>query len=178
MPQFVIEREMPGVGGASPQDLKAASQTSCNVLPDLGPVRDALAARGIRRAYASYGPAFRLTFESGERIVASQPWNERFLHFPLPYLDEVRFATSVAWILTPAIPTDMPGPRVFEDQLGAAGGSWRRTDAIRSGSTSASTTPAPSARTPRTSPHGSTIMLWPQVRRPFSCRPPCAGASM
>ena len=37
MPQFVIEREMPDVGGASPADLKAASQTSCNVLRDLGP---------------------------------------------------------------------------------------------------------------------------------------------
>ena len=37
MPQFVIEREMPGVGGASPNDLKAASQTSCNVLRELGP---------------------------------------------------------------------------------------------------------------------------------------------
>jgi hypothetical protein len=37
MPQFVIEREMPGVGGASASDLKAASQTSCSVLRDLGP---------------------------------------------------------------------------------------------------------------------------------------------
>ena len=37
MPQFVIERDMPGVGSASPQDLKAASQTSCNVLRELGP---------------------------------------------------------------------------------------------------------------------------------------------
>lgn len=37
MPQFVIEREMPGVGGASAQDLKAASQTSCSVLRELGP---------------------------------------------------------------------------------------------------------------------------------------------
>lgn len=37
MPQFVIEREMPGVGGASAGDLKAASQTSCSVLRDLGP---------------------------------------------------------------------------------------------------------------------------------------------
>ena len=37
MPQFVIEREMPGVGNASPADLKAASQTSCNVLCELGP---------------------------------------------------------------------------------------------------------------------------------------------
>ena len=37
MPQYVIERDMPGVGSASPEDLKAASQTSCGVLRDLGP---------------------------------------------------------------------------------------------------------------------------------------------
>ena len=37
MPQFVIEREMPGVGKLTPQDLKMASQTSCSVLNDLGP---------------------------------------------------------------------------------------------------------------------------------------------
>jgi hypothetical protein len=99
------------------------------LLPDLSPARRLLEAHGLRRAYASYGPAYRLTYETGERIVVSQPWNERFLHYPLPYLDEVRFATGVAWILTPAIPSDLPGPRAFEDQLAAAGGSWRRTDA-------------------------------------------------
>ncbi len=37
MPQFVIERDMPGIGGASAGDLKGASQTSCNVLRELGP---------------------------------------------------------------------------------------------------------------------------------------------
>lgn len=37
MPQYVIEREMPGVGQLSQADLKAASQTSCGVLRDLGP---------------------------------------------------------------------------------------------------------------------------------------------
>ena len=37
MPQFVIERDMPGIGGASAADLKGASQTSCRVLRDLGP---------------------------------------------------------------------------------------------------------------------------------------------
>ena len=37
MPQYVIERDMPGVGSASAADLKAASQTSCSVLSDLGP---------------------------------------------------------------------------------------------------------------------------------------------
>lgn len=37
MPQFVIEREMPGVGGLGANDLKNASQTSCSVIRDLGP---------------------------------------------------------------------------------------------------------------------------------------------
>lgn len=37
MPEYVIEREMPGVGGLSSADLKGASQTSCSVLRDLGP---------------------------------------------------------------------------------------------------------------------------------------------
>ena len=37
MPQFVIERDMPGVGSLGASDLKAASQTSCGVLRQLGP---------------------------------------------------------------------------------------------------------------------------------------------
>ena len=37
MPQFVIEREMPGVGSLGREDLKGASQKSCAVLRDLGP---------------------------------------------------------------------------------------------------------------------------------------------
>lgn len=37
MPQFVIEREMPGVGLLGPDELKGASQGSCTVLKQLGP---------------------------------------------------------------------------------------------------------------------------------------------
>jgi hypothetical protein len=37
MPEYVIEREMPGVGSLADEDLKNASQTSCSVLQDLGP---------------------------------------------------------------------------------------------------------------------------------------------
>lgn len=37
MPQFVIERDMPGVGGLGQEDLKSASEKSCSVLRDLGP---------------------------------------------------------------------------------------------------------------------------------------------
>ena len=37
MPKYVIERDMPGVGQLSAEDLKGASQTSCSVLRKLGP---------------------------------------------------------------------------------------------------------------------------------------------
>ena len=37
MPKFVIEREMPGVGNLSDEEVRAASQNSCNVLEQMGP---------------------------------------------------------------------------------------------------------------------------------------------
>lgn len=37
MPQYVIERALPGAGRLSPQELKEISQRSCAVLKELGP---------------------------------------------------------------------------------------------------------------------------------------------
>jgi hypothetical protein len=37
MPKFVIEREIPGAGKLTAEQLKAISQTSCGVLRDMGP---------------------------------------------------------------------------------------------------------------------------------------------
>ena len=37
MPKYVIEREIPGAGKLTPQDLKSISQKSCSVLGKLGP---------------------------------------------------------------------------------------------------------------------------------------------
>lgn len=37
MPKFLIEREIPGAGNLSPQELQSIAQTSCNVLQNLGP---------------------------------------------------------------------------------------------------------------------------------------------
>lgn len=37
MPKYVIERNIPGAGKLTAQDLKAISQKSCSVLNDLGP---------------------------------------------------------------------------------------------------------------------------------------------
>ncbi len=37
MPKYVIEREIPGAGQFSPEQLKGISQTSCGVLSQMGP---------------------------------------------------------------------------------------------------------------------------------------------
>lgn len=37
MPKYVIEREIPGAGNLSPEQLKSISQTSCGVLSNMGP---------------------------------------------------------------------------------------------------------------------------------------------
>jgi Protein of unknown function (DUF4242) len=37
MPQYVIERDLPGAGQLTPEQLKAVSQKSCAVLQSLGP---------------------------------------------------------------------------------------------------------------------------------------------
>src|ERR1700730_2308049 len=37
MPKYVIEREIPGAGSLSPEELRGISQTSCGVLRQMGP---------------------------------------------------------------------------------------------------------------------------------------------
>jgi hypothetical protein len=37
MPQYVIEREVPGAGQLTPDQLKGIAQTSCGVLDTMGP---------------------------------------------------------------------------------------------------------------------------------------------
>lgn len=37
MPKYVIEREIPGAGNLTPEQLKSISQTSCGVLQKMGP---------------------------------------------------------------------------------------------------------------------------------------------
>jgi hypothetical protein len=37
MPKFVIEREIPAIGSATPEQLRATSQASCGALRTIGP---------------------------------------------------------------------------------------------------------------------------------------------
>jgi hypothetical protein len=105
-----------------------AARDSSALFPDCSDGLHTMKSLGLRRGYASYNTAYCITWESGESIILSQPWNERFVHHPLPFLDEVRFAGSaVAWILRPGFDyLAVRPPEEFERQLRRAGGSWRR----------------------------------------------------
>lgn len=98
------------------------------LVPDCGPARDLLLSRGVEHAWASYNLAYCLTYTSGGRLVASQPWNERFPGHPLPYRAQVRRAARAAWVLMPGSDFDLPTPERFEAWLAAGGGRARRTD--------------------------------------------------
>lgn len=37
MPKYLIERELPGAGNLSPEDLRGVAEKSCGVLRELGP---------------------------------------------------------------------------------------------------------------------------------------------
>ena len=84
-------------------------------VPDLRPALDQLDQLGIRHVVASYGAAYRITYQSGGRILAAQPFNERFPEWPIPFKAEVDAAPRVAYVLTDAI--RFLKPAVFERHL-------------------------------------------------------------
>ena len=68
--------------------------------PDLKPTLDFLEEKGIEHCVASHWAAYRIGFLSDEKIICSQPYNERFVGWPIPYKSEVDAATNVAFVLT------------------------------------------------------------------------------
>ncbi len=86
---------------------------------DLQPALAFLQQQDIRHVVASYGAAYRINFMSGGNITASQPLNERFPGWPIPYKDAVDRASDTAYVLTDTISFLKPG--IFERHLDAMG---------------------------------------------------------
>ncbi len=95
--------------------------------PDLKPALAVLREQGIRHAVASHWAAYRIGFESGGEVVCSQPQNERFPGWPIPYKAEVDAATNVAYVLTEEI--RFLKPSVFERHLRTMGVEAEAVDA-------------------------------------------------
>lgn len=87
--------------------------------PDLEPALEVLRRHGIGHAVASHWAAYRINFAAAGEVVCSQPSNERFPGWPVPYKAEVDAATNVAYVLTEKIRFLKPG--IFERHLRAMG---------------------------------------------------------
>jgi hypothetical protein len=88
-----------------------------------------LQREGLRSAYASLQFATRLTLESGEKVVASQTWNERIPGDPLRFRDEVDLDPRPAYVLHPALSRGMPRAGGFRELVREMGGTFREEQA-------------------------------------------------
>jgi hypothetical protein len=95
--------------------------------PDLAPALAILRQEGIRHAYAQHWSAYRINFLTDEQILCSQPDNERFRGWPIPYKDHVDLAERVAYVLTER--NRFMGPEDFRRHLETMGVAHRELDA-------------------------------------------------
>ncbi len=93
-------------------------------LPDDRPLITFLDSKGITRAYAHYWISYRMTYETGERIICAQPYDERFAgRFKPRYTDEVASSGNVTYVLYERL--GIPPPE-FEKSLKKIGGSYTK----------------------------------------------------
>lgn len=94
-------------------------------LPDTRPLIRFLNETGIRHAYAHYWLSYRITYETQESIIVSEPYNERFPGNPVKFLDIVSTADKVAFITHPTLGIKADD---FEELLRSIGGGWQKTN--------------------------------------------------
>ena len=85
MPKYVIEREIPGAGNMSPQELQAASQKSCSVLQKLGAQLLGQELIGIANIDQKIRKA-RAILDQRDSVM-SAPGGARFTEIPAQRLD-------------------------------------------------------------------------------------------
>lgn len=84
--------------------------------PDVKPAIDFLRQQGITHCVAYHWQAYRLNFYTDETIIFSQPYNDRFRDWPMPYKEQVDASTNVAYVLSEFSCQDFNPPR-FEADL-------------------------------------------------------------
>ncbi len=96
------------------------------LMPDIGPALSFLRREGDNHCFAAYWTAYRLTLEAQGEMLCSQPFNERFPGWPIPYKDEVSRDPRAAYVLTSS---DSFNSADFAKRLDQAGVACRRTQA-------------------------------------------------
>ena len=94
-------------------------------LPDTKPLMVFLEKEGIRHGYAHFWISYRLTYETAEDFICAPPYNERFIQYDVPYIDEVRQAEKVVYIMHPTLGLK---PEFFEDRVKHISGSYRKKE--------------------------------------------------
>ncbi len=95
-------------------------------IPPIESLLKELQARNITHCYASFWLAYRITFESDEKILCTMPFNERFAFWPYPYKTAVDQAPEAVYILTQTIASKLPALS-FEDHLKNQGISYSKS---------------------------------------------------
>jgi 4-amino-4-deoxy-L-arabinose transferase-like glycosyltransferase len=95
-------------------------------LPDTRNLLRFLDQHGIHHAYAHFWLSYRLTFESGTKLLCSEPYNQRFPGREVKFLDQVNASTNAAYIWVDQKRMDYVFGRDFEQMLKAIGGSYRK----------------------------------------------------
>ncbi len=96
-------------------------------LPETEEVRRYLLDHDIRHAYANYWIAYRITFESGEKIICAEPYNQRFPGKPVKFMDTVRAAANVAYVYVTARDRDFSAEE-FEETMVQLGVTFTKTN--------------------------------------------------
>jgi len=93
-------------------------------IADIQPALQRLRELGITHACASYWASYRITYETDGAILCSQPINERFPGWRVPYKKDVDASTNVAYVLTEGI--SFLKPSVFDRHLASMGVTCQR----------------------------------------------------
>ncbi len=95
--------------------------------PDLRPLLDHLVNNNIDRCYASFWIAYRITFESDGDIVCVQPFNERFMNWPLAGNYDHHEQAGIPYIVMDSNRSEL-NTGIFKFHLGRSGIEYRQTD--------------------------------------------------
>lgn len=96
----------------------------CSDTPGIRDLLKYLHVNHINHCYASYWLNYRITFESDEKIICAQVYNERFSLWPVPYKREVDKDTNSVFVLRQ---TSRFTPLLFMDSLEKANIGYKRT---------------------------------------------------